>query len=255
MIKISAVIITFNEEKNIERCLNSLSKVSDEIVVVDSYSTDGTKEICQQFGVKFIPHPFEGFIEQKNWAAAQASFSYVLSLDADEELSGELTKAILKVKNSPPKDGYYINRFTSLAGEWVKHSGWYPDRKLLLWNRTKGEFKGQNPHAGVRLNANSSTERLHGDLLHYSFSSLYEYFSVSQQYAENAAQAMIKNNKTINLFKILVNPFIKFIKNYFFNLGFTGGITGLIICFSTAYFTFLKYAIAYYYKSHSKKST
>ena len=135
MIKLSAVIITFNEEEHLEKCLSSLQNIADEIVVVDSYSTDGTKKICKDFGVRFIEQKFLGYKEQKNFALTQAKYDYILSLDGDEALSDTLKKSILEVKNNWNKDGYYCNRLNNYCGQWIRHSDWYPDRKLRLFKK------------------------------------------------------------------------------------------------------------------------
>src|ERR1035437_3751774 len=132
MIQLSVVIITYNEEYNIARCLESVKTIADDIVVIDSFSTDKTKEICESAGVRFVQHKFEGHIEQKNWAITQAKFPHILSLDADEALDGTLIKSILEVKNNWKYDGYYMNRLTNYCGKWIYHCGWYPDRKLRL---------------------------------------------------------------------------------------------------------------------------
>ncbi|MTI29248.1 glycosyltransferase family 2 protein, partial [Cytophagales bacterium RKSG123] len=149
MKKISAVIITYNEEKNIQRCLESLKGVVDEIVVVDSLSTDNTKKICEKFDVHFIENPFEGHIEQKNYAMGCARNDYVLSLDADEALSPKLKESILKVKENWTADFYSFNRLNNYCGQWIRHSGWYPDKKIRLWDRRKGKWGGKNPHDNV----------------------------------------------------------------------------------------------------------
>ncbi|MFI5135444.1 MAG: glycosyltransferase family 2 protein, partial [Chitinophagales bacterium] len=146
---ISAVIITFNEEKKIARCIDSLNGVADELVVVDSFSTDATVEICKAKSVRFIQHAFEGYIQQKNFAVTQATNDFILSLDADECLSEELRLSILAVKNDLKFDGYIMNRRTNFCGQWIHHSGWYPDRKLRLWNRNKGAWGGTDPHDKV----------------------------------------------------------------------------------------------------------
>ena len=138
MPEISVVIITFNEEKNIGRCLESVKKVADEIVVLDSFSTDKTEQICATFGVKFFRHVFDGHIEQKNRAITYAAFPLVFSIDADEVLSETLIASILEVKKNNTKDGWYMNRLTNYCGKWIRHSGWYPDRKLRLFNSHKG---------------------------------------------------------------------------------------------------------------------
>ncbi len=167
MQKISAVIITLNEEKYIGQCLESLQQVVDEILVVDSYSKDKTKEICQSYKAKFIEHEFEGYKEQKNWAMKQASNDIILSLDGDELLSEELQKSILRIKEDFQADGYTINRRNNYYGRWMKHSGVYPDRRIRLFNRQKGEWKGINPHDIFRLNNGANKQWLKGDLLHY----------------------------------------------------------------------------------------
>ncbi len=126
MTPISAVIITYNEEKNIGRCLESLQGIADDVVVVDSFSIDKTREICEAHGTRFVEHAFDGHIEQKNWAITQAKYPHVLSLDADECLSEELKKSILSAKENWTADGYSMNRLTSYCGTWIKHGNWYP---------------------------------------------------------------------------------------------------------------------------------
>ena len=145
-VKISAVIITYNEEHNIGRCLDSLLAVVDEIVVVDSYSSDRTEEICRSYNAVFIQHKFTGHIEQKNWAILQANSPYILSLDADEALSTELKDSILKVKEKWTHDAYYFNTLTTTCGKWIRHTSWNPSRKLRLSDARKGSWGGVNPH-------------------------------------------------------------------------------------------------------------
>lgn len=142
MPKISVVIITYNEERNIGKCLESIKEIADEVVVVDSYSTDRTEEIVKSMGGKFIQHPFEGHIEQKNWAITQAKYPHILSLDADEIPSDRLTESILNIKENWSHDAYYFNRLTNYCGKWIKHTSWYPARKLRLWDSRKGEWGG-----------------------------------------------------------------------------------------------------------------
>src|SRR5262245_55167933 len=142
MIKISAVIITYNEERNIARCIDSVKPVADEIVVLDCFSTDKTQKISEERGAKFYQQEFLGFARQKNRAVALASYDHVLSLDADEYLSSELTQSILAVKTDWTHDGYLMNRLSSFEGTWIKTCGWYPDAKLRLWDRRKGSWHG-----------------------------------------------------------------------------------------------------------------
>ncbi|RED44938.1 glycosyltransferase family 2 protein [Seonamhaeicola aphaedonensis] len=134
-LKISAVIITYNEEEHLEKRLSSLIGIADEIVVVDSFSTDKTPEICKSFNVTFYQHAFEGYIEQKNYAVTLARHNYILSLDGDEALSETLKQSILKVKLHWAYDGYYCNRLNNYCGQWIKHSDWYPDKKLRLFKK------------------------------------------------------------------------------------------------------------------------
>ena len=168
-VRLSAVIITYNEERNIQRCLESLNGVVDEIVVVDSYSTDRTEEICASFDTRFIRHRFIGHIEQKNWAILQASSPYVLSLDADEALSDELRASILRVKENWTHDGYNFNRLTNYCGKWIRNTSWYPSKKLRLWDARKGSWGGFNPHDRYYLNRGASRHFLKGDIHHYSY--------------------------------------------------------------------------------------
>ena len=134
-LKLSAVIITFNEEAHLEKCLTSLENLADEILVVDSHSTDSTKLICQRFNVRFLEQKFLGYREQKNFALEKAKYDYILSLDGDEALSETLKNSILEVKKNWIKDGYYCNRMNNYCGQWIKNSDWYPDRKLRLFKK------------------------------------------------------------------------------------------------------------------------
>ena len=174
MPKLSAVIITYNEQKNIRRCLESILDIVDDITIVDSYSTDETEEICREYGVSFVRHPFEGHIEQKNWAISHAKYPHILSLDADEVISDQLKKSILEAKNNWKYDGYYFNRLTNYCGKWIRHSSWYPSRKLRLWDSRRGSWGGMNPHDRFILEKGTTKKFLKGDLLHYSYYSITE---------------------------------------------------------------------------------
>lgn len=235
------VIITFNEELNIERCINSVKEITDDIVVIDSFSTDRTRDIAGLEGARVVLHEFIGHIEQKNWAVTQAKYPFILSLDADEALSNELKKSILEVKKNKTADGYTINRRTNYCGKWVKHCGWYPDKKLRLWNSAKGRWKGINPHDRYEMEKGSIIVHLKGDILHYSYYTLSDHINQMNKFSEISAQEYYKLGRKSNIMKILFSPLIKFMKDYILNLGILDGYTGFVISRVSAHASFLKY--------------
>lgn len=241
MTKISAAIITFNEEDKIERCLASLEGIVDEIVVVDSFSTDKTEELCAKFNVVFIKNPFGGYIQQKNFALEQTKYDIVLSLDADEALDETLRNEILKTKENFSADGYFFNRLTNYAGHWVRYSGWYPDRKLRLLNKHKGRWGGENPHDLIIMNEGAKIEYLKGDILHYSYDSVTDHINQTNRFTTIAAKAAFDQGKRSSTFKIVTRPFLKFLKDYILKRGFLDGRYGFIICYINALYAFLKY--------------
>lgn len=250
-VKISATIITFNEEKKIERCLQSLQGVADEIIVVDSFSTDRTEEICAKHGVTFIKRAFPGYIAQKNFAMERASYDHILSLDADESLSDELKSSILKVKAAWGRyDGYAFNRFNNYCGKWIHFCGWYPDRKIRLWDRRKGRWGGEDPHDKVGLPA-AHVKRVKGDLLHYAYLDVDEHLRQMHRFAEVAARAKYKNGKRpIFLIHVVLNPVFKFVRKYLLQLGFLDGYYGFVFCATTSALNFYKYLRLHeYYRS------
>ncbi len=242
MPQISVVIIAYNEEKNIGRCLDSVKDIADEIVVLDSGSTDRTKEICLHYGVSFYEHKFDGHIEQKNRAITYAKFPHILSLDADEALDNTLKKSILETKSNWTKDGYYMNRLTNYCGHWVKHCNWYPDTKLRLWNSRIGKWTGTNPHDKYEMNAgDKNTGHLSGDILHYSYYSVEDHYKQVEYFTNIASNAFFQEGKKSNAFKLMINPVAKFIDHYILHLGFLDGKAGYSISKISAYATYLKY--------------
>lgn len=242
MVKISAVIITYNEERNIQRCLDSLIGVVDEIVVVDSYSKDHTEEICKRAGAKFVQNPFEGHIEQKNFAITQASYPHILSLDADEALTKELANSISLVKQNFSADAYQLNRLTNYCGKWIKHCGWYPDKKLRLWDSRKGTWGGVNPHDKYIMQEGSKIENLKGNLLHYSFYSIDQHVNQVNYFSGIAAKALFEKGKKVSVFYIIISPIAKFLRDYIWKRGFMDGYYGLVVSVISSYAKFLKYA-------------
>lgn len=240
-IEISAVIITYNEERNIGRCLESLRGIADEIVVVDSYSTDRTEEICKTYNAKFIKHRFNGHIEQKNWAILQARSPYILSLDADEALSDRLRESILKVKEDWTHDGYYFNRLTCYCGKWIRHTSWYPSRKLRLWDARKGSWGGFNPHDKFFLTREATRQFLKGDILHYSYYSVEEHLRQMNTFSSILARSYFEKGRRIYFFSLFLHPFWRFIKDFILKAGFLDGYFGYIISVNSAHEVFLKY--------------
>jgi glycosyltransferase involved in cell wall biosynthesis len=243
MAKLSVAIITMNEEKNIGRCLQSVQDIADEIVVVDSGSTDKTKVICEKFGVRFIVQPFLGYIGQKNFALESTIHEYVLSLDADEALSPELKRSIqMEKENGFLFIGYSMNRLSWFCDQWIRHGSWYPDRKLRLILKSAAKWGGMNPHDKLELNANSTEKHLAGDLLHYTYYTIDEYILQGNKFSSISAKAMFEQGKKAGYLNLLWNPFMAFVKNYFFRAGFLDGFNGYLIARQSAYQTFLKYA-------------
>ncbi len=241
MVKLSVVVITLNEEKNLERCLLSVKDIADEIVIVDSYSTDKTEEIAKSFGAVVFQHPFKGYVNQKNYADARASNNHILSLDADEALSDELKVSIDEAKQTFDSAGYTMNRLTNYSGKWIRHCGWYPDRKLRLFDRREGNWEGLLIHEEFKLKGQIKPGHLSGDLLHYSYNSVDDHRRQSKKFTTLGAQADFQKGKKAPLYKIWLGPVVKFIQSYFFRLGFLDGRTGFTICWLSAAATHQKY--------------
>ncbi len=235
-------IITLNEQNHIGRCIESVKDLADEIVVVDSFSTDKTKEICESYGVKFFENKFEGHIQQKNFAFDQCTGDYILSLDADEALSEQLRISIRDTLENFQSDGYFFNRLTNYNGYWVRHCGWYPDRKLRLVKNGKARWKGTNPHDILKLDNGTKGEALRGDLLHYSYDSISDHIQQTDRFTTIAARTLHANGKKSSRFKIAVRPVLKFLRDYLLKRGFLDGRYGLVICFVNAFYVFLKYS-------------
>jgi glycosyltransferase involved in cell wall biosynthesis len=241
MIKLSVVVITLNEEKNIARCLESVKGIADEIVIIDSNSTDRTEEICKNYDAKFIQHPFEGYVKQKNIAVDAAKYNHILSLDADEVLSDELSISIESAKANFDADGYTMNRMTNYVGKWIRHSGWYPDVKLRLFDRRKGKWQGLIIHEKFELYPEGKTKHLKGDLLHYSFHSVEAHKKQAEKFTTLGAEADFEKGKKAPFYKVWGGPIVKFIRDYFLNLGVLDGKEGFIICWISAGATRKKY--------------
>jgi len=242
MHKLSAVIITFNEEKKIAGCIESLLKITDEIVVVDSYSTDRTEEICRKYNVRFSQNKFEGHIEQKNHAVSLAKNDYILSLDADERISDKLLKEIENLNGNFLADAYEMNRLTNYCGKFIRHSGWYPDTKTRLFNRNKCKWGGVNPHDIIVMDPGTQTVHLKGDILHYSYDSIHAHIKQMNSFTDIAARILFEKGKKCRTFDLTIRPFWKFFRDYIIKLGFLDGYYGYVVCMLSSVHVFSKYA-------------
>ena len=226
---ITAVIITKNEAKNIARCLDSLTGVVDEIIVLDAFSTDTTQAICQSYPTaRFIQREWDGYAASKNFANAQATSDYILSLDADEMLSLELKKNILKARLTfDGSTAYQFNRLNYIAQHPIHHSGWYPDRKVRLFPKKTAEWVGDFAHETLQTAAQMDT--IKGDLWHFTSPSFEQMAEKQFQYAELGAQELHKKNKHVSFITHYGKVFFKFFSIYILKMGFLDGISGFKI--------------------------
>lgn len=240
MIKLSVVIITFNEARNIGRCLDSIKPIADDIVVVDSFSTDSTEAICRKSPVNFIPHKWEGYSASKNFANAQAKFDWILSLDADEALSDELRNSIADWKNATREQSAKFNRLTNYCGNWVKHGGWYPDTKTRIFNRKHNQWQG-DIHEKLLSTVKDEPIHLKGDCYHYSYYSIDEHLKQADKFTTLAAQELFSANKHVSVLRLYSSSAVKFLRDFIFKLGFLDGKTGYTVARISAYATYMKY--------------
>ena len=241
-IKISATIITFNEERNIARVIESL-RCCDEILVLDSGSNDRTAEVARKLGARVEEASWHGYAAQKNIAAQLATHDWVLSLDADESVSEALEAEIWQIKKGGPKfDGYTMPRLAQYLGRWILHSGWYPDRKVRLFDRRKANWVGEFVHESVRVDG--PVGHLKSNLLHFTCSSLSEHLRSIDRYTTLAAQELVSRGEAASLTRLLLDPPWTFLQTYFLKLGFLDGAEGLAIAYMGAFYNFVKFSKA-----------
>lgn len=241
MPKISACIISFNEEKKIEDCLKSLRPVADEIIVVDSHSTDTTVEIARKYTDKVYDQAFLGHIEQKNLAVSKASHDWIISLDCDERLDSEVTALILAAKDTlNDYDAYRMSRKTFYVYRWLNHC-WYPDKQIRLFNKHTAKWVGMDLHEKVLVDG-SNIKDLRGDILHYTVDSISEHLQQIDKFTEIAAGEIIKNGKTVNLLTPLTHSVWTFVRIYFIRGGLLDGFAGFVVAFLSMVYAFVKYA-------------
>jgi len=240
--KITATIITLNEERNVARAIESL-RCADEILIVDSGSTDRTVELVEKLGVRVLEAGWLGYAAQKNWAAEHATHEWILSLDADEALSEALEAEIWNLKKTGPDcDAYTMPRLARYLGRWIYHSGWYPDRKVRLYHRDRAKWVGDFVHESVQ--ARGRVGRLQSNILHFTCESLSEHVKTMDRYTTLAAQELAARKVKVPLTRIIADPAWTFLKSYFLQRGFLDGPEGLTIAHMAAFYTFLKYSKA-----------
>jgi glycosyltransferase involved in cell wall biosynthesis len=240
VIPLSAIIITLNEERNIGRCIDSLKAVADEILVVDSFSTDHTKEICESRGISIIQNKWEGYSVQKNFAQEHASHDFIISLDADEALSPELTDSISKIKELDSIHIYSFNRLTNYCGKWIRHGAWYPDIKIRMYDRRKCKWEG-SIHERLLYPEKEKVIQLHGDCYHYTFYTVDEHRKQVEKFTSLMAEEEFNKGRRAGVLKIIFNPVVRFMRDYFIRGGFMDGKEGFLISRISAHATFLKY--------------
>ncbi|EDM44710.1 hypothetical protein SCB49_14100 [unidentified eubacterium SCB49] len=237
----SATVITFNEEKNIARCIESLLPVTKDIVILDSFSTDKTQEICERYPVRFEQQAFEGHIQQKNAAIDLAKNNRIISLDADEALSKELQASILRLKNNWDCNGYLAQRYNNYCGQWIQFSGWNPDRKLRVFDRRYARWGGINPHDTIQLGEKCKKKVIEGSILHWVHTSYEQHSLKVHKFSTIAAKEYYDLGRKSTIAEIILKPTWTFFKGYIFRLGILDGFNGFVICTFSAYTTFLKY--------------
>lgn len=247
MAKISACIISFNEEDKIEDCLKSLQEVVDEIIVVDSLSTDRTKDIAAKYTDKIYEQEFLGHVEQKNLAMSKASYDWILSLDCDERLTPELVSSIQGIKDGLEQaDAYRMARKTFYVYRWLNHC-WYPDVKTRLFNRNTAKWGGVNPHDRVEVEGRNIVT-LQGDIQHYSFNSISEHLRTLDNFTEIGAREIIKRNKPVSIISPWTHGLWTFLRLYFLKRGFMDGYAGLVVSVFSGMHAFVKYNKVLFYR-------
>jgi glycosyltransferase involved in cell wall biosynthesis len=242
---LSVVIITYNEQENIGRCIRSVKCLADEIIVLDSGSTDKTVAIARSLGAVVYHQKFKGYIEQKNHALRLASNDYILSLDADEALDARLTTSILEAKKKLKYKAWSMNRTTNFCGRFLRRGLWYPDRKIRLFDRRIAKWGGLNPHDKIVLKKGVAVHHLKGDILHYAFNSPEDHINRNNRISSIAAQSYYETGRRSSWYKMIVHPAWAFFNGYILRRGFLEGVEGFSFAVNTAHQVFLKYCKLY----------
>lgn len=248
MLKLSAVIITLNEEKNIGKCLHSLQTLTDDIVVVDSGSTDKTEEICKQYNVKFFVRDFDDYSSQKNYGNSFAKYDYILSIDADEVISEKLRSSIEKIEFGE-NEFYGFNLLNHYCGKPIRFGGWYPDKKYRIWNKNYGKWEGKI-HEKIVFSQPPKKCFLKGNLLHFTYESKEIHKQKTIKYAKLMAKKDFENGKNYGYLMLYLKPIYKFISMYIIKLGFLDGKRGFLLAKTSAYASFVKVFEFFLKKKH-----
>jgi glycosyltransferase involved in cell wall biosynthesis len=239
LIPVSIVIVTKNEEANIEAALDSVKDAA-EIVVIDSFSSDRTVEICRKYTNKVFRKEWEGYAKQKQAAVGLAVSPWVFILDADERFTPELKAEVISAIKENSHDGFYVPRKNFFMGRWIRHGGWRPDYTLRLFRKNAGRVEDREVHEKVIVNG--SVSYLKNPLVHYTYNSVSDYLKRMDSYSTLAAKELKKTGVAPNVLNFLIRPLATFIKMFFFRLGFLDGRYGLVLAVLYSYYTFLKYA-------------
>jgi len=257
LVKISACIITFNEENKIAQAIESVAW-ADEILIVDSESTDETRAIAESLGAKVTIKNWAGFAKQKQYAAVCAAHDWIFSLDADERVSNELKAEILRLKNSSENDladGYRIPRLSFYMNRPIRHGGWYPDWQLRFFNRRQGKWKDVLIHESFQMNESAKIEKLSGDILHYTVENAsHHHRMIGTRYAPLAAEQMFDRGKKTSALKVATVGPTTFLQNYILRGGFLDGFAGFCIARFAAHHAFLKYLLLWELQNQKPKT-
>jgi glycosyltransferase involved in cell wall biosynthesis len=238
---ISVVIITYNEEKRLEAALKSVADFASEIVVVDRFSDDDTVKVAKKYTELVFQRKWTNFADQKNFANSKTSFPWILSLDADERVSPELREEILQLKEGEPDcSGFSMPRQTYYLGRWIRHGGWYPDRKLRLFQKSSAHWEGEYVHESLVIEG--KVKNLAGSLHHFTYRNIRDHLERINRFSELGAQKLYAKKKKCRWYHLAVVPFLNFLKAYFWRAGFLDGFAGFVVSTLHGYSVFIRYA-------------
>jgi len=238
-LSLSVSLISLDEEENIGRTLESIKDIASEIVVTDSHSKDKTREIAKSYGATVFEEDWKGYVDQKNSALDKCSMEYILSLDCDEVVSSDLRRSIIRAVKDREADGFYINRKTYYLGRFLEHT-WQPEWRLRLVKRSSNpKWVGYDPHDSLSING--KTKRIRGDLYHYSYKDVEDHYNRALKYSKLVSESYNKMGRSSEIYNLIFNPMVAFMRSYFLKMGFLDGVRGMSVAVSETFSTFLKY--------------